>query len=259
MDKVKVRETLLRITEGTISTAVDFTLYLIYLSIHQGIGTFTSQSAWLKHQKATRSLEEINYQTLKNAFYRLKSEGLIKTIENDSSIDIRITALGKKRLSAQVPFYQEERPWRGKLYLINYDIPEKHRHLRDKLRKEILQPLHCGLLQASLWITPYNPTDFVESFSLQYGLGSFIIISEVGPQGVIGGLTFSEMIKRAYPLERVAESYTDFIEKYQSNNNDRSRMEFDFLACVKTDPQLPFELLPEDWPSPTAFQIYRTV
>ncbi|OQX50951.1 hypothetical protein B5M47_02445 [candidate division CPR3 bacterium 4484_211] len=259
MKRTKLRSLVLELSEGILSSTVDFTLHTLFCSL-QLSGGKTARDAWIICQKANKKLEEINYETFKNAFYELKRKGLVKYIEDKEKerARIEITELGQQRLANSIPQYFEKRPWDGKIYLITYDIPESRRTLRNKFRESILKKLSCGMLQASVWITPYSPRALIEAWAMEHGAVGMILISELEKDGSFGEFTVEYLLEEVYKLSEVDSRYKAFINKYEKQTTaNQTDLNLDFISCVKADPQLPFELLPPDWASIKAYKIYK--
>ena len=192
---------------------------------------------------------------IKRAFYELKKDGLIDYTKRLGQ-EPQITAQGKKRLSEFLPQYDPERVWDKRLYLITYDIPEKERRNRDRLR-HFLKKIGCGLLQESLWITPYNPKKVINEFVAEAGLEELILISDMGKDGQVGQEDIRELINRVYGLNELNQRYGDFIKKVSKEKHSSLEITGYFFSILKDDPQLPFELLPNDWLGEKAWQIVK--
>jgi len=244
MKPVKVKELALKISEGLLATVTDLLLFQFYL-IGASVGkSKTSRDAYLMLDEATQDFRSVNYQTIKQTFAYLKRKGLIRSL-----LEPVITEEGKKRLAAVVPQYIEKRTWDKVLYLITYDIPETKRKWRDKLRLT-LKSLGAGCLQASVWITPYNPQKILQDFSQRLGFEGEIIISCIGKDGYIGTESIQELIQRVYRLEEINGEYLQFLEKYGNNKiskKDKWRAAVSYLSILGRDPQLPLALLVKDW------------
>ncbi|MBI4066379.1 hypothetical protein HY411_01540, partial [Candidatus Gottesmanbacteria bacterium] len=149
----------LALTEGLFSHAVDMTLFLLVYMGELSIPFGTYGKAWRAAANASRFLEDINYDVIKHAVINARRYGYLSKSTGRKSWP-QITAAGRKRLSAVIPRYDEERVWDGRLHLVIYDIPEERAEDRYLLR-EYIKRIGCGRLQDSVWITPYNPIDLL--------------------------------------------------------------------------------------------------
>ena len=234
------------------STATDLLLMQFFIfGASLGKGK-TSRGAYRVIQEASKDLEELNYQTLKQSFVHLKRKGLIRSLKEPI-----ITQLGKQRLNSLVPEYQHQRTWDKVIYLVTYDIQETKRVYRNKLR-DVLKKLGAAPLQASVWLTPYNPEKILREFSSTPGFIGEIIVSCVGKDGYIGEEQLGDLIYRIYNLDQINQRYQQFIDQYKQSRDKWSAAVL-YLSILKDDPQLPFELLADDWVGDQAYLIYKNL
>lgn len=252
---------ILEVTDGLLAKATDFVLCELFLTAHlmSNIDGLGPKSVWRSYYKAQADLQKFNYLTLQRAFYYLKKKGLIEYARDDVFTKQLITKQGKERLASLFPKYYEQRSWDGKIYLITYDIAEENRRERNLLR-EFLRKIGCGMLQASVWLTPYNPQDTLKDFIETKVLGGSIIISDVGRDGSIGKMSLGELVNEVYKLGELNQNYRKFINRYGEKRKSEitpTRVAFEFFAILNKDPQLPFELLPRDWKGDEAYELFK--
>lgn len=254
MKSKKLSDQVQKISEGVLETVVDILLWeIVYLG--EASMTF-SRNIWEPKNKADRFLEEINYQTLKKAMSRARQKGWLKK----SSVEKRgawpeITASGKKRLSLLMPRYDEKRIWDKRLYLVTYDVPETRKKDRELLR-EYLKRIGAGLIQDSVWLTPYNPRVILREFVRERNLAGAIIVSDLGADGTIGDENIKDLIARIYKLQKINNEYSDFLEEFKEQKAKSSKISFAYFKILKDDPQLPFTLLPEGWLGEKAYKLF---
>ncbi|MCG2691249.1 CRISPR-associated endonuclease Cas2 [Microgenomates group bacterium] len=252
MRNKQIKKLVFNLSEGLLSTVTDLLLLQFYVfgaAIGKGK---TSRGAYRAVEEATKELEEFNYQTLKQTFDHLKRKGLIRSLQEPI-----ITQLGKQRLNSLVPEYQHQRTWDKVIYLVTYDIQETKRLYRNKLR-ELLRKLGAAPLQASVWLTPYNPEKILREFSSTPGFAGEIIVSCVGKDGYIGEEQLGDLIYRIYNLDKINQRYQQFIDQYKQSH-DKWNAAVLYLSILKDDPQLPFELLADDWVGDQAYLIYKNL
>lgn len=254
MNRKELRKWILSVSEGIFSEIVDILLWEIaYLT--EASTTF-SRDTWKAKVAADRFLENVNYETIKNALARARKKGYIKSVHHKKAWP-EITQEGKRRLAELIPHYDSRRAWDGRIYLITYDIPEGKKKLRELLR-EYLRRLGCGLVQDSVWLTPYNPREVLKNFITEQSLSGNILISDIGTDGSIGDEDLRTLVARIYRLTDLNKKYEEFIELYENGKNiDKLQANFIYLSILKEDPQLPFSLLPGDWLGDNAHQIYN--
>lgn len=144
----------------------------------------------------------------------------------------------------------------GILYLVTYDIPVEHNKDRDNFRY-FLGKIGCGMLQESLWVTPYNPKKLIEELVEERDLHGTVLVSHMGKDGSIGDMELPELLDRVYGLSELNERYEKFIREYEGEELTKQQAVFEFLSILEDDSQLPFELLPEDWVGDEAYGQFR--
>lgn len=252
------KEVLLDITDGVLSTITEIILAELFLGLSLLVSGSYSGSVYRASKMADDILEDIKTGTVKRTCHQLKSQGYITYVKGkNAAASARLTKEGLERVGGVLPRYKEKRSWDGKLYLITYDIPENRRRDRDSLRY-FLKKFGCGQLQQSVWVTPYNPRGVLEEIVKENRIVGDIIISDTGKEGNIGRTNFKELMGRVYDLRKINDRYAEYIEIYQLGKfKAREQAIFKFLSIVGDDPQLPHELLPEDWLGDKAYSLFR--
>ena len=116
MRKKRVATKLLQATEGLVATATDLVLFFTILPFALP-GAYTHGQVARRVEDVTSLIsEDLNYRTIKNTIKKLVEAGLIAKNTKRNALEIAITKLGKERIDAIIPTYQEERPWDGHLY-----------------------------------------------------------------------------------------------------------------------------------------------
>lgn len=239
-----------------IEKIVDVVLAGIYFNLEAP--SLIRHKKYLIENKVADDLETVNYQKIKRACRYLKQKGLIQYLKEKEALPI-VTKLGEERLRSTVPFYDKNRIWDGLIYVISYDLPREKNKERDKLRK-YLKKIGCGMLQQSLWITPYNPSKLILKFIELNNLdGELLIISSIGKDGAVGGMSKTELMQKVYPLSELNQKYSEFIFKFKEGNLNRDNLVFLYLSILKDDPQIPFSLLPDDWLGDEANTLFNKV
>jgi len=250
------KKQVLAVTDRVIGTTTDVMLLVLYSLI--GAASAGSSSPIKISQsmdEAQKWLDSYNYDTIKHALYNLTKKKLLRRPKKYSREDIEITNLGWKRIRELVPTYKEKRPWDGHLYLISYDIPTSNNTSRNFLRQYI-QKTGGAMLQDSLWINPYNPTKLIDTYVSERNIPGTVLISKIGKDGAIGDETIQELLERVYHLEHVRKRYDDFIETFAKHTASPFAGIQEYLSILACDPQLPFPLLPKNFPDRKAYELY---
>ena len=120
---------------------------------------------------------QLRYQ-YRTALGRLAAQGNIVFEKRDGKQYVRITETGRKVLE----FEQEKaklantkkRRWNGRWRVIIFDIPERRRQTRDRLRIT-MQEVGFVRLQDSVWVFPYDCEDFVTLLKAELKIGAAIL------------------------------------------------------------------------------------
>lgn len=252
----KVRKKVLAAADTMLGTAVDAALFVLYLGLT--VCTVRTMSEAIATSEEVEALRDrFNYKAIKQAIYVLTRKQLIRRSHERSALNVTITDLGKKRLQTIIPSYLTARPWDGFVYLVSYDIPAKQNHQRDRLRDHI-KATGGALLQESLWINPYNPSLLLEEFATRHNIPGAILVSKLGRDGAIGEENLTDVIARVYELDKLADRYSEFIERFEENQKIKPvALIHDYLNILKDDSQLPFALLPKDFPADRAYRLAK--
>lgn len=239
------RRALLRLTEGVFSRTVDFVLWFTVFTGELGVPQSTSGQVGRAKFAADRFLEHVNYDVIKDALKHARRRGWLTSARRRHA-KTEITTAGKERLVSVLPRYDEKRTWDGRMHIVTYDIPEK-RHADRKILREYLRRLGCGRLQASVWVTPYNPIDTIRAFMDEKDLTGTVIVSDMGEGSAIGEEDLQALIVRVYTLEKLEDRYEAWLDEYASRTSLDHWSVIHYLSILTDDPQLPFQLLPRWW------------
>lgn len=120
---------------------------------------------------------QLRYQ-YRTVLERLAAQGYIVFEKRNGKQYARITESGSKLLA----FEQERarlnvskrRRWNGRWRVIIFDIPERRRRTRDRLRS-LMQGTGFVRLQDSVWVFPYDCEDFISLVKAGLKIGSAIL------------------------------------------------------------------------------------
>lgn len=251
MRKKGVKDKILKATDGLLANLTDFVLFTSFHLIKSPNGTNMYKQIEISSQ-AYNDLCDFNYETIKKSLYNLKNKGLIASIRKPE-----ITDRGKKRLKSLLPFYDNKRTWDGKLYLVLYDIPEKKRHIRNLLRDH-LPKIGAALFQRSVWLTPYNPEKVLSQWAVEHNIKEKIRIACLQKGELLGRESLKDLVEEVYQLEELNDEYYQFIHKFKNVPKiNKLELTINFLSILQNDPQIPWELLPDDWGGDQAYKLYQ--
>jgi phenylacetic acid degradation operon negative regulatory protein len=173
---------------------------------------------------------------------------------------------------AQRIFQPRADEWDGKWCLLTYSIPEKKRSLRNKLREKLTWLGYAPLNNAT-WISPrilrHKLEDLLDSLKIRDYVEIFCAEH-------LGFSSNQEVVDRCWDLEGLNQTYADFIAKYEPLLNEhktrlaegngldpsecfvqRFMLVHEYRSFPYVDPNLPTELLPNDWLGDQAIQLFR--
>lgn len=239
------------ISLGVCGTLVDITLFLVCfgagymlsgMSSYKGRTNLKPIKVLLKAYPGLRS-------RLRNALHLAKRDGLIDNQEY-------ITKDGIRRIKEILPRFKRHPIWSGSLWLVTYDISEKRKNDRERLRSFLIGQGY-GKLQDSIYVAPFDPTEIVKQEVAKRGIKGEILISKLGKDGHIGEMSIKELLAKIYNLEPVNTRYSNFIQKTSHGLTPQEIpvLFLEYLSILKIDPQLPVALLPENWFGQSALEL----
>jgi len=239
-----IRKIVSKITAGIMEKVVDLVLFAISYSAE--MNPFNSGSLYQRFSRIDRDFERFSFKTLQQAVYRARQKGWLNE-------KLEVTPKGQKRLEEILPKYEKKPKWDGKWYLVGYDIPEEKKYLREILRSN-LERLRFGQLHKSFYISPFNFLGDVEKIIKKYNLSKYVLLA-ISPK--LGREPSRELAERVWKLEELNSEYKEYIREVKSKKLSPHQIVFRYLAILNRDPQLPKDLLPEDWQGEEAYKLCK--
>ncbi|MBI4225571.1 hypothetical protein HY612_00485 [Candidatus Roizmanbacteria bacterium] len=197
-----------------------------------------------------------------------QSEAPISPISSDLSDlsemtnSYRLTKQGFYALCLKFPFFRFLRDsWDLKWRVLSYEIPERRRELRDRLRREVsgwgLGPWH-----RSFWLTPHpiienlrelvyqkEEEQYIQAFESEHVVGnSDILIEKVWQKSSLDN-KYRDLFKIWHDI---LSNETDNLEKFKNVVNE-------YVEILKSDPGLPPELIGKNWIGFEAYNIFKEI
>lgn len=126
-----------------------------------------------------------------SAVSRLKAKGEIEFLEMDGKKYARLTVRGEKTLAYEREKLRlkDEKPkrWDRRYRLIIFDVPEKRRKVRERLRM-VMRDIGFLRIQDSAWVFPYDCEEFVALLKADLHIGKdvlYAVIEEIENDAVI--------------------------------------------------------------------------
>ena len=216
----------------------------------------------------------LSEQAIRSAVSRMCRAGLLKVRREEQKSYYSLTENGHSLLTkgTQRIFVRKNNQWDGSWNIVIYSVPERRREARDRLRLE-LSWLGYGPLSEATWISPYDLTKEVEDLAERLQIKEYIQMFQAKHQGSADP---KKIVSRCWDLGRIHERYANFIAKYrpkleyhlkrlQAGENvepsecfvERFNLIHEYRKLPFLDPDLPQELLPENWLRPQAAALFN--
>ena len=216
----------------------------------------------------------LSEQAIRSAVSRMCRMGLLRARRTGKKSFYSLTTKGNNLLAkgAQRIFERKDNHWGGMWYIVTYSIPEKRRWIRNRLRQE-LSWMGYGALSEATWISPYDLTKEVEELVDGLKIQEYVEIFQAKHQGFTDP---RRVVARCWNLGKIHQKYAAFIAKYQPKLEEhlkrlgrgetiednecfveRFMLIHEYRRFPFFDPDLPKELLPDDWLRPRAAALFQ--
>lgn len=161
--------------------------------------------------------------------------------------------------------------WSGRWCLLTYAIPEAHRSRRDRLRKQLAWH-GFGPVGGGTYVSPRDVAAQAAALVKEHGVAGYARIFSARFDGPVD---VGELVRRCWDLPSIAARYDAFVKHYAPRYErdaararkgalphaeafvDRFALTHDFRRFPFTDPDLPADLLPRDWPGARARELFE--
>lgn len=249
---------------GLCGTLVDISLFFVCFGLGYALSGMSSYKGRVNLKPLEMMLDTYPSwrSRLRNALHLAKRDGYISEVavkqENKSTnaSEPQLSKKGIDRLYSLLPRIKRHPVWSGSIWLVTYDIAEDRKKDREILRKFLVDQGY-GKLQDSVYVSAFDPTELVKTAVNNLSIQGEVIISRMGESGHIGNMTLSELIASLYPIQSVESSYQQYINTFDKDilPAQASFILLNYLSILKIDPQLPKEMLPDDWPGEKAYEL----
>jgi CRISPR/Cas system-associated endoribonuclease Cas2 len=113
----------------------------------------------------------------KTAAGRLVARGLAVWIERDGKKYLRVTPVGRRAFAFErerVALKNQKKKWDGRWRMVVFDIPERRRRIRIRLRA-FMSDIGFVRLQDSVWVYPYDCEDFIALLKAELKIGKDVL------------------------------------------------------------------------------------
>lgn len=190
----------------------------------------------------------------------LIKEKMIEKGEKDGQY--RLTNEGFTSLSLEFPFFRFlQDKWDGKWRVISYEIPEKKREIRDRLRRE-MQGWGLGPWHRSFWLTPHPILPTLKTLTDQKEEEKYIQAFEA--DHTFGDRTI--LIEKVWGKANLDKQYRDLFKKWHDvlSSSEEKLDKFKkvvsyYIDILRQDPGLPKELVGETWIGFEGWNIFKEI
>lgn len=208
----------------------------------------------------------VEQRAARQALARTSAEDLLASERHGRRTAWSLTPRGAELLAEGTTriygFLRSSHAWDGRWLVLTVSIPETQRRLRHRLRTRLTW-LGMGSPYSGLWVSPDgDKAGEVGEVIEELGLGDQTV-AWVGPTAGIGNE--ASLVDAAWDLEGLAERYRTFLETFDGRRV--ADADEAFAAQVELvqewrrfpflDPDLPRELLDDDWPGPRAAAVFH--
>ena len=244
-----------------------FNLYGDYIRHRTG-------EAWTGSLIELLGLLGLSGQAVRSTLSRMSRKGWLKSRRVSRYSFYSLTPQCRRLLEegARRIFQPRRDPWDGRWHLLIYSIPESKRHLRRRLRKR-LQWLGFGTLNHGTWISPRDLHDSVEQVVTGFDIRCYVEFFAAKHRDFSDD---GEIVARCWDLEGLNQYYAALIDRYEARYQEerkrieaghrlqgqacfvqRSRLIHEYRSSPYVDPNLPLELLPDNWLGERATHMFQ--
>ena len=206
---------------------------------------------------------DVSAENVRVVMSRLRREGFFDTTRDGRTTTyvltphtLRTLDEGRDRI-----FTRDIGPWTGAWHMVIYQVPESERDRRERLRTGLAW-LGFGPLASSTWISAHDRRAGVDELFGDAGLAR---VDQMTSR--TSGLAEDRALaRRCWDLDQLADGYREWMRHWQTridaDLDDRQalvariEMVHDYRKFPFSDPDLPAELLPGDWPGAAAHELF---
>lgn len=155
---------------GKRSKTTDLLLNVLETAIDSGILLY--DFAYNTHHYAYGEPNLDRYQ-LYHIVHRLRERGWVETYKSEGKIIVKLTHKGHTQLKIEKAI--KENKWDGSYRLVIFDIPEKHRKIRNVFRHRLKE---WGLRpwQKSVWVSKKDIAKPLREFIKELGIEDWVLV-----------------------------------------------------------------------------------
>lgn len=203
----------------------------------------------------------INYKT-KGTLAGLIKSGLIIKKQAVDKIIYSLTEKGYAALCLEFPFCRFLiNDWDGIWRIISYEIPERKREMRDRLRRE-MRGWGLGPWHRSFWLTSHPIIEDLRN--LVYGREEEKYIQAFESTHIFGNL--NELVEKVWDKSGLDKKYRQLLAQWhvvlsseKSNLEKISQITASYIDILRFDPGLPKALVFQKWIGFEAWSLFAAI
>lgn len=148
--------------------------YLLLIALEKTIERGTPLMDFLTNPHSfvwTGYRTNLNYSSFYRSVRLLREKGYIETQKDGRKLLLKLTDKGKEAIILEKLL--DDKKWDGKWRIIIFDIPEKHRKIRNTLRSQ-LKRWEFKQLQKSVWVTKKDIIIPLKNFIEEVGVSDWV-------------------------------------------------------------------------------------
>lgn len=201
-------------------------------------------------------------QKTKGVLSSLIKNGIIEKNEEGDKIMYKLTDKGYSEICLEFPFFRFlKEEWDGKWRIISYEIPEKKREMRDRLRRE-MKGWGLGPWHRSFWLTPHPIVNDLRE--LVYGKEEEQYIQAFESTHVFGDM--SVLVEKVWGKAELERQYRELFRTWHTVLSSEVQREdklktiiAQYVEMLRLDPGLPAGLIGQKWIGFEAFNLYKEI
>lgn len=191
--------------------------------------------------------------------------GMIKSnlmVKSDHPHGYILTEKGYEELCLEFPFFRfVKSEWDGSWRVISYEIPEKKRDLRDRLRRS-MRGWGLGPWHRSFWITPHPIIENLRT--LVYGKEEEKYIQAFESTHIFGNK--QALIEKVWIVSQLEKKYRALLQQWhiilssENKNTEKLRhISSLYVNILRDDPGLPKSLVGHRWIGFEAYSLFKEI
>jgi len=241
----------------------------LIFTLYGDFGAACGGRLWVGSVVALMAEFGIAEQTVRQALSRMVAQAWLSRSRENGRACYGLTERGAQRIAQIAPrIYEAAAEWDGRWRVVIYNIPERDRGRRDRLRKD-LTLLGLAPLSTAVWISPRDVRAEILALARERTLAGGVQLF-VGDYE--GPLSDRALLERCWDLGAIAAAYRDFVAFYNERRErerqlaaltdreafvERLKLVQRFRTFLYIDPGLPSALLPAHWPGSIASALFR--